>query len=210
LTDRLLEADPFWFWEPLAFTDDGLPRFDDTGGLWIKLTVGGVSRLGYGHAETKSFQEAGARLKEVIGDALRNAGMRFGCALDLWHKGDLHAHLEANGALDNLEPPKTESHAPAGNGVGDVSAAIKAAIDGNNASTAAFTGKDKAPSIEPVVNPVQFKALNKLLDDAGADKEAFCAFFNVSSVAALPKSRFVEANQMLTKKIKNKAQGEAQ
>ena len=26
-----------------------------------------------------------------IGDAIRNAGMRFGMALDLWHKGDLHA-----------------------------------------------------------------------------------------------------------------------
>jgi hypothetical protein len=30
-------------------------------------------------------------MKERIGDALRNAGMRFGAALDLWHKGDLHA-----------------------------------------------------------------------------------------------------------------------
>ncbi|HEX7822877.1 MAG TPA: hypothetical protein VF463_19950 [Sphingobium sp.] len=26
-----------------------------------------------------------AREKEVIGDALRNAAMRFGAALDLWH-----------------------------------------------------------------------------------------------------------------------------
>jgi hypothetical protein len=29
-------------------------------------------------------------MKERIGDALRNAGMRFGAALELWHKGDLH------------------------------------------------------------------------------------------------------------------------
>jgi hypothetical protein len=29
-------------------------------------------------------------MKERIGDALRNAAMRFGAALDLWHKGDLH------------------------------------------------------------------------------------------------------------------------
>jgi hypothetical protein len=29
-------------------------------------------------------------MKEMIGDALRNAAMRFGAALDLWHKGDLH------------------------------------------------------------------------------------------------------------------------
>jgi len=90
LTDRLLDADPHWSWEPVAFRD-GLPAFDQTGGLWIRLTVAGVTRLGYGHAKGKEGQDPGAREKEVIGDALRNAAMRFGAALDLWHKGDLHA-----------------------------------------------------------------------------------------------------------------------
>lgn len=89
LTDRLLDADPFWSWEPAAFRD-GLPAFDQTGGLWIRLTIGGVTRLGYGHAAAKPQMDPGAREKEVIGDALRNAAMRFGAALDLWHKGDLH------------------------------------------------------------------------------------------------------------------------
>ncbi|MES2958492.1 MAG: hypothetical protein V4792_09900 [Pseudomonadota bacterium] len=93
LTTRLLEADPLWTWEPVAFGPDGLPAFDKSGGLWIRLTVCGVTRLGYGHADPKgSHADAGAREKEVIGDALRNAGIRFGAALDLWHKGDLHAH----------------------------------------------------------------------------------------------------------------------
>lgn len=91
LTDRLLDTDPEWSWEPVAFTDLGLPAFDQSGGLWIKLTVCGVTRLGYGHAASKNNQDPGAREKEVIGDALRNAGMRFGAALDLWHKGQLHA-----------------------------------------------------------------------------------------------------------------------
>ena len=36
-------------------------------------------------------------MKERIGDALRNAAMRFGAALDLWHKGDLYAHVEEEG-----------------------------------------------------------------------------------------------------------------
>lgn len=89
LTDRLLDADPAWSWEPVAFRD-GLPAFDATGGLWIRLTVCGTSRLGYGHAASKPGIDPGAREKEVIGDALRNAAMRFGAALDLWHKGDLH------------------------------------------------------------------------------------------------------------------------
>lgn len=90
LTDRLLDADPNWSWEPMAFRD-GLPAFDNTGGLWIKLTVCGITRNGYGHAAAKPTMDPGAREKEVIGDALRNAAMRFGAALDLWHKGDLHA-----------------------------------------------------------------------------------------------------------------------
>lgn len=91
LTDRLLDADVMWSWEPVAFNEHGLPAFDQTGGLWIRLTVCGVTRLGYGHAAAKQGQDPGAREKEVIGDALRNAAMRFGAALDLWHKGDLHA-----------------------------------------------------------------------------------------------------------------------
>ena len=87
LTDRLLDADPAWTWEPLAMSD-GLPVLDNFGGMWIRLTVCGVSRLGYGHPDGKT---GGNAIKEVIGDALRNAAMRFGAALDLWHKGDLHA-----------------------------------------------------------------------------------------------------------------------
>lgn len=87
LTDRLLDVDPEWSWEPVAFNSDGLPAFDRIGGLWIKLTVLGVTRLGYGCADGKSGGDA---VKEIIGDALRNAAMRFGAALDLWHKGELH------------------------------------------------------------------------------------------------------------------------
>jgi len=102
LTDRLLDVDPEWSWEPAALRD-GLPAFDASGGLWIKLTVCGVSRLGYGHAAAKPQMDPGAREKEVIGDALRNAAMRFGAALDLWHKGDLHAAEEAE-----AEKPKED------------------------------------------------------------------------------------------------------
>ena len=88
LTDRLLDVDPNWNWQPMGTDDRGLPAFDNTGGLWIRLTVLGMTRLGYGDAAS-----AGAT-KEIIGDALRNAGMRFGMALDLWHKGELHVDEE--------------------------------------------------------------------------------------------------------------------
>lgn len=103
LTDRLLDADPNWLWEPVSFGTDGLPAFDPSGGLWIKLTVCGQTRLGYGHGERKPLDKTGGdRIKEVIGDALRNAAMRFGAALDLWHKGDLHVD-DAGDVGDNSE-----------------------------------------------------------------------------------------------------------
>lgn len=91
LTDRLLDADPAWTWEPLSLDPAGLPALDPSGGLWIRLTIKGVTRLGYGDAQGKSGGDA---MKERIGDALRNAAMRFGAALDLWHKGDLHREDE--------------------------------------------------------------------------------------------------------------------
>jgi len=88
LTDRLLDTDPAWAWEPMALDALGLPAIDECGGLWIKLTVCGVTRMGYGDAGEKKGANA---MKERIGDALRNAAMRFGAALELWHKGELHA-----------------------------------------------------------------------------------------------------------------------
>ena len=47
-----------------------------------------LTRIGYGDAGQK---KGGDAMKERIGDALRNAAMRFGAALELWHKGELHA-----------------------------------------------------------------------------------------------------------------------
>ncbi len=90
VTARLLEVDPCWSWEPVAWDVSGLPAIvEEQEGrrvLWIKLTVLGVTRLGVGIAGGHEDVE-----KILVGDALRNAAMRFGVALDLWAKGDLHA-----------------------------------------------------------------------------------------------------------------------
>jgi hypothetical protein len=100
LTDRLLDADPEWTWEPVALDERGFPQLDEDGGMWIKLTVCGVTRLGYGDAQGKTGSNA---TKERIGDALRNAAMRFGAALDLWHKGELHQEEEGKkDAIDTV------------------------------------------------------------------------------------------------------------
>lgn len=114
LTDRLLDVDPTWSWEPVAFGADGLPLLDQQGGMWIRLTVCGVTRLGYGDAQGKTGPDA---MKERIGDALRNAAMRFGAALDLWHKGDLHKDEEP------------EEEIVSDNGMADFKLAIREADD---------------------------------------------------------------------------------
>jgi hypothetical protein len=83
VTDRLLQVDPLWTWKPLAFTEAGLPAFDSNGGLWIELSVCGVTRYGYGEPQGRDKFD---QTKGAIGNAIRNAAMRFGVALDLWAK----------------------------------------------------------------------------------------------------------------------------
>lgn len=90
-TKRLLEVDPSWVWEPVALNEFGAPYIDANGGLWIRLTVCGVTRLGYGDAGGK---RGGNAVKEAIGDAIRNAAMRFGVALDLWAKEEIETTFE--------------------------------------------------------------------------------------------------------------------
>ena len=101
MTKRLLETDMNWSWEPFAIDVNGLPKLDADGGLWIRLTINGVTRIGYGDKGNSKGTQA---IKEAIGDALRNAAMRFGGALELWHKGDLFEADEERGT-----EPKTPS-----------------------------------------------------------------------------------------------------
>lgn len=102
-TDRFLQVDPKWNWEPFATNADGIPFIDSFGGMWIRLTIAGVTRIGYGHADGK---KGGDAIKEAIGDALRNAGMRFGVALDLWGaKFEAEAAAALADAAERDQPP---------------------------------------------------------------------------------------------------------
>lgn len=96
VTDRLLQIDPCWTWEPLALTEEGLPALDRVGNLWIKLTCAGVTRIGVGD---------GKNAKECISDAIRNAAMRFGVALDLWAKEDLQSLHNGSAPVDDGKFP---------------------------------------------------------------------------------------------------------
>lgn len=91
VTQRLLEVDPTWTWEPVAYDAQGLPAFDDKGGLWIRLTVCGVTRFGYGEPQGSDHYD---RIKGAIGNAIRVAAMRFGVGLDLWSKDDISTTFE--------------------------------------------------------------------------------------------------------------------
>ncbi len=112
VTDRLLAVDPDWSWEPVAFTPGGEPLIVYTAGneawLWIRLTVCGVTRLGVGTASAKAFDLP----KQLISDAVRNAAMRFGVALDLWSREDLTTSNEPPAAGKKPAAAKKKAGAP--------------------------------------------------------------------------------------------------
>ncbi len=84
VTLALIDADPAWTWEPLAL-HDGLPAITREGSrlvMWARLTVLGKSIVGVGTCEANKPDPE----KELIGDFLRNAAMRFGIGTKLWSK----------------------------------------------------------------------------------------------------------------------------
>lgn len=82
VTARLFEVDPKWDYEPMGHDANGLPLFDEYGGLWIWLIVGGERRKGYGHADGR---KGGDAVLVAIGHAIRIAAARgFQVALYLW------------------------------------------------------------------------------------------------------------------------------
>lgn len=108
ITDRLNQVDPLWTWEPLALTPHGTPLMSD-GGMWGKLTVLGVSRIGFGDSAGKTGPNA---IKEVIGDFIRNAAMRFGVATYLWSKSESAFEKKRGEEGSQDEPVTTAPAAP--------------------------------------------------------------------------------------------------
>lgn len=100
VTLALLEADPCWTWEPLAFDASGLPTIDVQGNrltMWGYLTVCGLRRLCVGTCEARK----GDPEKELIGDLLRNGAMRFGIGTKLWSKAtDAEPTSNVSGGYD--------------------------------------------------------------------------------------------------------------
>ena len=82
----LIEVDPLWSWQPIEWVN-GRPAMNVENGtatMWGTLTLLGKSMIGVGsvRADKQDYE------KEVVGDFLRNASMRFGIAISLWSKQD--------------------------------------------------------------------------------------------------------------------------
>jgi hypothetical protein len=96
VTEMLLRHDPLWYWTPVGSDENGTPIIDRNAdgrptGMWIRLNIFDHSRIGYGGVEPNERRSDGDLIKEIIGDGIRNAAMRFGVALNLWSKSDLES-----------------------------------------------------------------------------------------------------------------------
>lgn len=188
LTKRLLDTDIGWEWNPLALDAKGLPLFDEKGGLWIKLTVCGMTRLGYGQAVDNQYAEIGSRTKELIGDALRNAGMRFGMALELWHKGDFDDETiqqSGEGKKDAIKIPTAKEQAKP---VADSVAPSSAKPDAQPACDAAAVGLAEAGEIAFITKKL---AMLKATDPDALMQEAA----GISNLDGLTKANFLKLKQ---------------
>lgn len=84
ITRILIQVDPLWSWQPCGW-ENGRPQINVDNGMatmWGILTIHGKDMIGVGSARA----DKGDVEKELIGDFLRNAAMRFGICLNLWSK----------------------------------------------------------------------------------------------------------------------------
>jgi len=103
ITRILCEIDPSWYWLPFGNAPDGTPAIVYSGkeaSMWGTLHLLGQGRIGVGTCEKGKHDEA----KELIGDFLRNAAMRFGIGLRLWSKNEWEATVDETPAATS--PPQ--------------------------------------------------------------------------------------------------------
>jgi hypothetical protein len=161
VTARLLDVDPEWNWEPLAVTDTGLPLFTcDANGnpiaLWIRLTVLGVTRLGVGTCRANQFDAE----KVLIGDALRNAAMRFGVALDLWTRG--HAEDDEKAPDSGDAPDRDDPRVPGLRS--SIEGAIARLTDAQKADLRAWFAERDLPPVRVMTAAQADQVLAHLID----------------------------------------------
>jgi len=98
ITRILIDVDVNWSWEPCGW-DNGRPAIHEVNGMavmWGYLTILGKTMLGVGSARSDKPDLD----KELIGDFIRNASMRFGICLSLWSKSEWDEHPLAAPKVD--------------------------------------------------------------------------------------------------------------
>ena len=83
----LIEIDPLWTWQPVAWDDEGMPKIKIANGvatMWGIMTVHGKGMLGVATVQANKPD----LYKELASDFIRNAAMRFGVYLSLWTKNE--------------------------------------------------------------------------------------------------------------------------
>ena len=103
----LIDVDVNWNWSPVEFVN-GRPAINETNGMatmWGYLSILGKTMLGVGSVRSDKPDLD----KELIGDFLRNASMRFGICLSLWSKSEWEEHppaakkVDGNVSAENIE-----------------------------------------------------------------------------------------------------------
>lgn len=87
ITRILIEVDPHWNIEPVAYDEAGLPAAKKIGNMiqaGFRMTLFGQTRYCVGSVEERKSDIG----KELVSDAIRNGAMRFGISLSLWTKAE--------------------------------------------------------------------------------------------------------------------------
>ena len=87
ITRILIEIDPHWSIEPVAYDEAGLPAAKKIGNMiqaGLRMTLLGQTRYCVGSVEERKSDIG----KELVSDAIRNGAMRFGISLSLWTKAE--------------------------------------------------------------------------------------------------------------------------
>ena len=90
ITRILIDIDPLWNWSPVEIVN-GRPAINETNGMatmWGYLSINGKTMIGVGSVRSDKPDLD----KELVGDFLRNASMRFGICLSLWSKSEWDEH----------------------------------------------------------------------------------------------------------------------
>ena len=98
ITRILIDVDVNWNWSPVEVAN-GRPVINETNGMatmWGYLTIHGKTMIGVGSVRADKPDLD----KELIGDFLRNASMRFGICLSLWSKSEWDEHPPAAPKVD--------------------------------------------------------------------------------------------------------------